>query len=276
MQGAGGVGGLLSVNDGTATYYPTYDGNGNVSEYLDSTGAVQAHYEYDPFGRTTVATGTKAQDFSHRFSTKPLDQETGLYYYGYRYYDPVTGRWPSRDPIGEMGGANLYGFVTNNAISGVDYLGNMPVLGSNYIEPDDVPVFYFAIPDPGVVGATSLKFDVTVKIQEDKKCCIRGTLTEEEGPSIVIDDIKNKKYVEGFVLAHERAHVAAVYNRMREIVEEMEAEQECYESEDAAENARAALQVIYVGEMSEAQRNERAHQQGGGYGTPSDSPIPTH
>jgi len=88
MQGAGGVGGLLAVNDGSATYYPTYDGNGNVSEYLDSAGAVVAHYEYDPFGKTTVATGSKANDFTHRFSTKPLDAETGLYYYGYRYYDP--------------------------------------------------------------------------------------------------------------------------------------------------------------------------------------------
>jgi RHS repeat-associated protein len=124
MQGAGGVGGLLSVNDGTATYYPTYDGNGNVSEYLDSTGDVQAHYEYDPFGRTTVATGTKAQDFSHRFSTKPLDDETGLYYYGYRYYDPVTGRWPSRDPIGEREGLNLYGFVGNSPTHKIDVLGN--------------------------------------------------------------------------------------------------------------------------------------------------------
>jgi RHS repeat-associated protein len=32
-------------------------------------------------------------------------------YYGYRYYDPVTGRWPSRDPIEERGGDNLYAFV---------------------------------------------------------------------------------------------------------------------------------------------------------------------
>jgi RHS repeat-associated protein len=123
MQGAGGVGGLLAVTDSTGTYYPTYDGNGNVSEYLDSTGAVAAHYEYDPFGKTTVATGPKANDFSHRFSTKPLDITTGLYYYAYRYYDPATGRWPSRDPIGERGGVNLYGFVENDGLNVWDYLG---------------------------------------------------------------------------------------------------------------------------------------------------------
>ncbi|MDB2673807.1 RHS repeat-associated core domain-containing protein [Akkermansiaceae bacterium] len=43
--------------------------------------------------------------------------------YGYRYYDPVAGRWPSRDPIGERGGINLYGMVENNAVNGVDVLG---------------------------------------------------------------------------------------------------------------------------------------------------------
>ena len=46
-----------------------------------------------------------------------------MYYYGYRYYDPETGRWPSRDPIGERGGVNLYGFVGNNGVNRWDYLG---------------------------------------------------------------------------------------------------------------------------------------------------------
>jgi len=43
--------------------------------------------------------------------------------YGYRYYDPVTGRWPSRDPIGERGGMNLYGFVGNSATGRIDRYG---------------------------------------------------------------------------------------------------------------------------------------------------------
>jgi len=124
MQGAGGVGGLLSVKEGSATYYPTYDSNGNISEYLDVNGDDVAHYEYDAFGNlATGSSGTKKDDFLHRFSTKPLDDETGLYYYGYRYYDPVTGRWPSRDPIGERGGMNLYEMVGNNAINWIDVLG---------------------------------------------------------------------------------------------------------------------------------------------------------
>jgi len=123
MQGAGGVGGLLSVNDGTASHYPTYDGNGNVSEYVDTSATIVAHYEYDSFGNTTTAAGAKKDDFAHRFSTKPIEDETGFYYYGYRYYNPVTGTWPSRDPIREWGGLNLYNFVRNNGIRWIDYLG---------------------------------------------------------------------------------------------------------------------------------------------------------
>jgi len=122
MQGAGGVGGLLAVNETSASYYPTFDGNGNVSEYVDATGTVVAHYEYDAFGQA-VASGTKADDFSHQFSTKQLDAETGLHYYGYRYYNSSNGRWLGRDPIGERGGVNLYGFVFNGAISTIDILG---------------------------------------------------------------------------------------------------------------------------------------------------------
>ena len=132
IQGAGGVGGLLAVRvhgTGAATYYPTYDGNGNISEYLNTSGVIKAHYEYDPFGNTLAVANLATEDtalknaLAHRFSTKPRDAVTGLYYYGYRFYDPVTGRWPSRDPIGERGGVDLYTFVWNNGISWLDFRG---------------------------------------------------------------------------------------------------------------------------------------------------------
>ena len=59
--------------------------------------------------------------------------KTGLNYYGYRYYDPVTGRWPSRDPIEEVGGLNVYSFVSNNGVNQWDYLGLMhPVVQPIY------------------------------------------------------------------------------------------------------------------------------------------------
>ena len=124
LQGAGGVGGLLAEKQGDDCFYPTYDGNGNISEYLAADGTPAAHFEYDPFGATVVDTDDAvAPLFAYRFSTKPLDFKTGLYYYGYRWYDPLTGRWPSRDPINEDGGLNLYGFVGNDGVDGIDQFG---------------------------------------------------------------------------------------------------------------------------------------------------------
>lgn len=53
----------------------------------------------------------------------PPPKTTGVTFYTYRYYDPVTGRWPSRDPIEEQGGINLYGFVGNDGGNRFDVLG---------------------------------------------------------------------------------------------------------------------------------------------------------
>jgi len=115
MQGAGGVGGLLKEG----SLYPTYDANGNVMQKLDGTGATVMNVAYDPFG--TIISGTLVGEYG--FSTKPFINGPDWYYYGFRYYDPVTGRWPSRDPIGERGGLNLYGMVGNDAINWIDILG---------------------------------------------------------------------------------------------------------------------------------------------------------
>ena len=90
MQGAGGVGGLLCVVQNGEDYYPCFDGNGNVTEYVDSDGTVVAHYEYDPFGGITVASESKADDFTHRFSTKPWDGDTGLVEYELRDHSSLS------------------------------------------------------------------------------------------------------------------------------------------------------------------------------------------
>jgi RHS repeat-associated protein len=62
------------------------------------------------------------------FSTKYRDRESGLLYFGFRFYDPVNGRWPSRDPIEESGGDNLYGFSKNSPIGKYHILGLLVIL----------------------------------------------------------------------------------------------------------------------------------------------------
>jgi RHS repeat-associated protein len=130
MQGAGGVGGLLSMTDHVSggSYFYLHDGNGNVVGLVDSvSGVVVKEYEYGPFGKVLVESDAGSGvvvDNSFGFSGKYLDEETGLSYYGFRYYSAEMGRWLSRDPAGEdKGGRNLYGFCGNDPIGRVDFLG---------------------------------------------------------------------------------------------------------------------------------------------------------
>ena len=136
MQGAGGVGGLLMVREGSKTYFPAYDGNGNVSALLDSAdGSLDAKYEYGAFGEPLRVGGTTiAADNPFRFSTKYTDVESGLVYYGFRYYSPSLGRFLNRDPLGELGGGNLYAFVENDPVNGWDYLGMYEMVACDAVE----------------------------------------------------------------------------------------------------------------------------------------------
>lgn len=125
LQGAGGVGGLLARVDGSGSYSYAFDGNGNVGQLLDSTGQIVAHYEYDPYGNILKKAGILAGNNPYKFSSKYFDAEADLYYYGYRYYMSEFGRWLNRDPIGEQGGVNLYGFVANEPVGRIDRLGHL-------------------------------------------------------------------------------------------------------------------------------------------------------
>ena len=153
LQGAGGVGGLLAVVRDDGLFAPCYDANGNVTEYVLlgratasppslSAGDIVAHYEYDAFGNITAQTGLLADTFKFRFSTKYWENETAILHYEKRPYSPSLGRWFSRDPILEQGGLNLYGFVVNDAINGVDVKGQIrysPLPGTGVHYPDDFP-----------------------------------------------------------------------------------------------------------------------------------------
>ena len=126
-------------------YIPGYNTNGDIIAWSNSTGRLIRRMDYDPFGNLILCetfSGDSAdldKFLTHGFSTKPADPDTGLLYYGYRYYDPLTGRWPSRDPIGENSGANNYRFVGNSSTFKIDYLGLLDVTDSRQL-PQTFPV----------------------------------------------------------------------------------------------------------------------------------------
>jgi RHS repeat-associated protein len=151
LESAGGIGGLLGIHDADATpgpaggdgnYAVLCDANGNVTQLVAWASTVQddsatalgnawdanriaAHYEYDPYGNVINDLGGQvyAAENPWRFSTKPFDAETGLGYWGYRYYSPTLGRWMNRDPIGEDGGVALYILAANVPNGRYDRLG---------------------------------------------------------------------------------------------------------------------------------------------------------
>ena len=128
VQGAGGVGGLISMTlysgANAGSYFYTYDGNCNVAATVNAAnGVIAGTWEYGPFGEVIRASGPLAKANLVRFSTKCQDDESGFCYHGYRYYDPNTGRWLGRDPSEEDGGCNLYTMCANEVTDFVDSLG---------------------------------------------------------------------------------------------------------------------------------------------------------
>ena len=72
LQGAGGIGGLLSWtrSSDTNTFYYFADGNGNVTELVNTNGTVVVHYEWDAYGNSIAMTGAEAENNVFRYSSK--------------------------------------------------------------------------------------------------------------------------------------------------------------------------------------------------------------
>lgn len=106
--------------DASGTSTLLIDALGSVLALADASGTVQTQYTYEPFGATTLAgaTSTNTQQFTGRES-----DAAGLYFYRARYYTPSFARFGGEDPIGLLGGPNLFAFVANNPIGFRDPLG---------------------------------------------------------------------------------------------------------------------------------------------------------
>jgi RHS repeat-associated protein len=89
--------------------------------------STQVLYRYGPFGEVIRATGPMAKLNPFRFSTKYQDDETDFLCFGFRYYNPSTGRWLSRDPAEEEeGGFNLYAACqVKGSVLDIDIIGSV-------------------------------------------------------------------------------------------------------------------------------------------------------
>ncbi|WP_319802726.1 RHS repeat-associated core domain-containing protein, partial [Klebsiella aerogenes] len=107
----------------------SYDNlTGSSSLELDGEGNVISMEEFYPYGGTAVWTARSQMEADYktvRYSGQERDA-TGLYYYGYRYYQPWAGRWLSSDPAGTVDGMNLFRMVRNNPATLLDSDGRLP------------------------------------------------------------------------------------------------------------------------------------------------------
>jgi RHS repeat-associated protein len=94
---------------------------------LDQDAQVISYEEYYPYGSTSYQAVRAAVEAPkhYRYTGKERDTESGLYYYGARYYAPWLGRWTSCDPIGLKDGTDLYAYVKNNPIHYSDPTGTV-------------------------------------------------------------------------------------------------------------------------------------------------------
>jgi len=108
-------------------FYYHLDHLGSSSYITDVNGEVTQHVEYFAFGETFLEEHSNTDRTPYLFNGKELDEETGLYYYGARYYDAKTSVWQSVDPLaGTMPSWSPYNFVFNNPLRFVDPLGLAP------------------------------------------------------------------------------------------------------------------------------------------------------
>ncbi len=117
-----------------------YDGLGSVAALSNHQGKLKTCYQYDAFGEVLAG---DLSDNQYTFTGKRLDPESNLYHFHFRNYDAEAGVWTTADPIGVLGGVNLYQYVKSNPVNFRDWLGLCSKTKSN-------------IPHQGVTGSFPL------------------------------------------------------------------------------------------------------------------------
>jgi RHS repeat-associated protein len=112
----------LFIKQGGEYYYCLNDHLGTPQKIISVSGRVVWSAVYGAFGEAAVGIGAEIEN-NIRFPGQYFDSESGIHYNFFRYYDPETGRYISKDPIGIKGGLNLYAYCGSDAINGTDRFG---------------------------------------------------------------------------------------------------------------------------------------------------------
>jgi RHS repeat-associated protein len=118
-----GIDHILESVDSVGTNQHFADALGSVSKITDNTGSILKKFTYDSFGNIVADSGSVIAD-DVTYTGREHESELGIYYYRARYYDPLTGRFMVRDPLGfAAGDVNLYRYVGNAPVNFNDPFG---------------------------------------------------------------------------------------------------------------------------------------------------------
>ncbi len=158
-----------------------------------STGAIAQQMNYDEFGNVTSDSNPGFQPFG--FAGGLYDRDTVLVRFGARDYDPVTGRWTAKDPIGFSGGdTNLFGYVLNDPVNLIDNNGletGSVTMAGKWGDTSNIPITEEELIGWAIFGATITGLTVAPEIiaalapfwDEIKENVIRFDLTGSWGPN---------------------------------------------------------------------------------------------
>jgi RHS repeat-associated protein len=113
---------MVDVATNNAIYYYLNDRLGTPEILTDASGTVVWEAWYEPFDQAHIHPSSSVEN-NPRMPGQYFDQETGLHYNYYRYYDPKTGRYLTPDPIGLLGGVHLFLYAENSPLTFIDELG---------------------------------------------------------------------------------------------------------------------------------------------------------
>jgi RHS repeat-associated protein len=118
-----GLGLISKITPTNQSYFYHFDGVGSTIGMSDSLGTMVNKYAYDAFGKVLNQEETIPNPFKYVGQFGVMDEENGLLYMRARYYDPDVGRFISKDPIGILGGLNMFTYVQNNPVNYTDPYG---------------------------------------------------------------------------------------------------------------------------------------------------------
>ena len=121
------------LNKLTFYYHPDHLCSSSYITNLD--GEVAQHIEYVPFGEIFIEERNNTWNTPYLFNAKEFDEETGMYYYGARYYEPRLSLWMSVDPLQEKyPNISTYCYAANNPIKFIDSDGRKLLFASGTTE----------------------------------------------------------------------------------------------------------------------------------------------